>query len=273
MDAPSPKTISVILFFPPQRHHSIFTFALLCDYFLHRPFLSLIYIILFPLGFTVSPLVFTFLCSCARSFIQYTLVPSLCLKWNTTHKKKIYSPFTRTFRPPWIIHSHISAPHLLTPREVLFFPTQSNEIWMAFFFLPHSHQNDCLTEVGLMERSWSEASGSFHVAGELDIMMTSYGEKRYGNGGREEKRSVLQYGPNKVQDFTASRKSERCTLLLSRSHFISGTAAHFYLFSIQPSFFFFFLLSAFSQTLDSPPFASYISAEAPFLFMRVCDFC
>lgn len=85
-----------------------------------------------------------------------------------------------------------------------------------------------------MERRWSEASGSFHEAGGLDIMLTSYGGKRYGNGGREEKRSVLQYGPNS---------------------FFSGTGAHFYLFSIQPSllYYYFFLLSA-CVTLPNPYF-------------------
>lgn len=145
-----------------------------------------------------------------------------------------------------------------------------------FFFLPHSHWNDCLTEVGLMERRWSEASGSFHKAGELDIMLTSYSEKRYGNGGREEKRSVLQYGPNRVHDFTASRKSERRTLLLSCSHFFfwySSPLLPVFHPTIFILFFFTKCLRDFAQTLDSPPFALSISAKAPFLFIRVCDFC
>lgn len=53
----------------------------------------------------------------------------------TQHRKKNLSPFARTFRPPWIIHIHISAACLLTPREVLLFSNPSNEIWMAFFYI------------------------------------------------------------------------------------------------------------------------------------------
>ncbi len=53
-----------------------------------------------------------------------------------TQHIKISISLARTFRPSWIIHTHISAPHFLTPREVLLFSTPSNEIWMAFFILP-----------------------------------------------------------------------------------------------------------------------------------------
>lgn len=53
-------------------------------------------------------------------------------KHNTWKRKRSIS-LARTFKPSWIIHVHISAPHLLTSREVLLFSTPlSNEIWMAF---------------------------------------------------------------------------------------------------------------------------------------------
>lgn len=68
---------------------------------------------------------------------------------NETQHIKISFSLARTFRPRWIIHLHISAPHPMTPREVLLFSTLSNEIWMALF---------------LFSLAWSSHRGGFNRA-------------------------------------------------------------------------------------------------------------
>lgn len=72
-------------------------------------------------------------CTCSHSYNVHWCHLSAS---SETQHVKISISLARTFRPSWIIHTHISAPHFLTPREVLLFSTPSNEIWMAFFILP-----------------------------------------------------------------------------------------------------------------------------------------
>lgn len=111
---------------------------------------------------------------------------------NETQPIKKSILLARTFRPSWIIHIRISAPHLLTPREVLLFSTPSNEIWMAFFYSPWHYRP---TEVRLMERRWSEASGNFQKAGRWISYLPYIVRKDITVG---VKRSGLQYGQSRM---------------------------------------------------------------------------
>lgn len=94
------------------------------------------------------------LCTCSHSYnVHWCHLSSS----NEMQHIKISISLARTFRPCWIIHVHISAPHPMTLRKVLLFSSPSNEIWMASFFPLlfisfYSLWHDRLTWVGLMER-------------------------------------------------------------------------------------------------------------------------
>lgn len=143
LNALTPQAISVILLslhgvtapFPPPRNPTMHQFP-------HHS--------LFPLPSPVRPAWLSSYLEHLAWFMRRTTgaVSPPRGKHNTWKRKRSIS-LARTFKPSWIIHVHISAPHLLTSREVLLFPTPpSNEIWMAFSRPPAPPPKDgCLSEV------------------------------------------------------------------------------------------------------------------------------
>ena len=106
-----------------------------------------------------------------------------------TQHIKISVSLARTFRPSWIIHIHISAPHLLTSREVLL-PHVMKSGWPLLYIYIYIY-----IYIHIFSLAWSSHWGGFNGAEVIrgfwkiprgrvvDTMSSFQGEKRCNSGG------------------------------------------------------------------------------------------